>query len=174
MKCRFRYWFGSSFSANACSECRVSTTFLKNQGRLTGLSTHLSFLACLYSEKTTESQWEWICEWCPSLMPHFFSLGLSAIFWCWCWRWCWSAIFSLEFEYIYFLLVLLRKRENFRCTTSSIGVQSQLGTLSTIIKTIDPQLHQHLGIFSLLLFIQLDMFYLYFWDLLEDNILKEA
>ncbi|XP_030553537.1 rab GTPase-activating protein 22 isoform X1 [Rhodamnia argentea] len=37
-----------------------------------------------------------------------------------------------------------RLRENFRCTTSSIGVQSQLGTLSTIIKTIDPQLHQHL------------------------------
>lgn len=35
-------------------------------------------------------------------------------------------------------------RENFRCTTSSIGVQSQLRTLSTIIKTIDPQLHQHL------------------------------
>ncbi|KAF8038286.1 hypothetical protein BT93_B0975 [Corymbia citriodora subsp. variegata] len=37
-----------------------------------------------------------------------------------------------------------RLRENFRCTTSSIGVQSQLGTLSTIIKTLDPQLHQHL------------------------------
>ncbi|XP_031284426.1 TBC1 domain family member 15-like isoform X1 [Pistacia vera] len=37
-----------------------------------------------------------------------------------------------------------RLRENFRCTTSSIGVQTQLSTLSQIIKTIDPKLHQHL------------------------------
>ncbi|KAL8055236.1 hypothetical protein ABFX02_04G043800 [Erythranthe guttata] len=37
-----------------------------------------------------------------------------------------------------------RLRENFRCTTSSMGVQSQLGTLSQIIKAIDPKLHQHL------------------------------
>ncbi|KAJ4726924.1 TBC1 domain family member 15 [Melia azedarach] len=37
-----------------------------------------------------------------------------------------------------------RLRENFRCSTSSIGVQSQLCTLSQIIKTIDPKLHQHL------------------------------
>ncbi|XVF72037.1 hypothetical protein PTKIN_Ptkin12aG0089200 [Pterospermum kingtungense] len=35
-------------------------------------------------------------------------------------------------------------RENFRCTTTSMGVQSQLGTLSQIIKTVDPKLHQHL------------------------------
>ncbi|KAJ8749105.1 hypothetical protein K2173_013712 [Erythroxylum novogranatense] len=37
-----------------------------------------------------------------------------------------------------------RLRENFRCSTSSIGVQSQLSTLSEVIKTIDPKLHQHL------------------------------
>ncbi|KAG4120344.1 hypothetical protein ERO13_D11G137900v2 [Gossypium hirsutum] len=37
-----------------------------------------------------------------------------------------------------------RLRENFRCSTTSIGVQSQLGTLSQVIKTVDPQLHKHL------------------------------
>ncbi|KAM7253761.1 hypothetical protein ACFE04_031443 [Oxalis oulophora] len=37
-----------------------------------------------------------------------------------------------------------RVRENFRCSTTSIGVQSQLGVLAQVIKTIDPQLHQHL------------------------------
>ncbi|KAK6141647.1 hypothetical protein DH2020_024620 [Rehmannia glutinosa] len=37
-----------------------------------------------------------------------------------------------------------RLRENFRSTTSSMGVQTQLGTLAQIIKTIDPKLHQHL------------------------------
>ncbi|KAI9122017.1 hypothetical protein K1719_006706 [Acacia pycnantha] len=37
-----------------------------------------------------------------------------------------------------------RMRENFRTSASSMGVQSQLGTLSQIMKTIDPQLHQHL------------------------------
>ncbi|XVF81016.1 hypothetical protein PTKIN_Ptkin15bG0122500 [Pterospermum kingtungense] len=37
-----------------------------------------------------------------------------------------------------------RLRENFRCNISSMGVQSQLGTLSQIIKIVDPRLHQHL------------------------------
>ncbi|KAA3459569.1 TBC1 domain family member 15 [Gossypium australe] len=37
-----------------------------------------------------------------------------------------------------------RLRENFRCSTSSIGVQSQLSILSQVIKTVDPKLHQHL------------------------------
>ncbi|XP_022758461.1 TBC1 domain family member 15-like isoform X2 [Durio zibethinus] len=37
-----------------------------------------------------------------------------------------------------------RLRENFRCNTTSIGVQSQLSTLSQVIKTVDPKLHQHL------------------------------
>lgn len=39
---------------------------------------------------------------------------------------------------------MCRLRENFRCSTSSIGVQSQLRTLSEIVKAIDPKLHQHL------------------------------
>ncbi|CAK9140602.1 unnamed protein product [Ilex paraguariensis] len=37
-----------------------------------------------------------------------------------------------------------RLRENFRCTRSSMGVQSQLNILSQIIKVVDPKLHQHL------------------------------
>ncbi|KAM6592176.1 hypothetical protein CsatA_014781 [Cannabis sativa] len=37
-----------------------------------------------------------------------------------------------------------RLRENFRCSSSSIGVQAQLCTLSQIIKAVDPKLHQHL------------------------------
>ncbi|KAK7267422.1 hypothetical protein RIF29_20096 [Crotalaria pallida] len=37
-----------------------------------------------------------------------------------------------------------RMRENFRCSASSMGVQSQLSTLSQIMKTVDPKLHQHL------------------------------
>ncbi|KAJ6306466.1 hypothetical protein OIU78_021727 [Salix suchowensis] len=35
-------------------------------------------------------------------------------------------------------------RENFRCSASSMGVQTQLSTLSQVIKTVDPKLHQHL------------------------------
>ncbi|KAF7818448.1 TBC1 domain family member 15-like [Senna tora] len=37
-----------------------------------------------------------------------------------------------------------RMRENFRTSASSMGVQSQLSTLSQIMKTVDPKLHQHL------------------------------
>ncbi|XP_028765498.1 TBC1 domain family member 15 [Neltuma alba] len=37
-----------------------------------------------------------------------------------------------------------RMRENFRTSASSMGVQSHLSTLSQIMKTVDPQLHQHL------------------------------
>ncbi|WRX09707.1 Rab-GAP-TBC domain - like 2 [Theobroma cacao] len=40
--------------------------------------------------------------------------------------------------------VLMSGRENFRCSTNSIGVQSQLSTLSQVIRTVDPKLHQHL------------------------------
>ncbi|KAB2057002.1 hypothetical protein ES319_A11G142100v1 [Gossypium barbadense] len=43
-----------------------------------------------------------------------------------------------------FECAMRRLRENFRCSTTSIGVQSQLGTLSQVIKTVDPQLHKHL------------------------------
>ncbi|KEH42494.1 putative Rab-GTPase-TBC domain-containing protein [Medicago truncatula] len=37
-----------------------------------------------------------------------------------------------------------RMRENFRVTATSMGVQTQLGTLSQIMKTVDPKLHHHL------------------------------
>ncbi|KAI4301073.1 hypothetical protein L6164_034389 [Bauhinia variegata] len=37
-----------------------------------------------------------------------------------------------------------RMRTNFRTNASSMGVQSQLSTLSQIMKTVDPKLHQHL------------------------------
>ncbi|GLT42293.1 hypothetical protein SLA2020_163020 [Shorea laevis] len=37
-----------------------------------------------------------------------------------------------------------RMRENFRCSSSSIGVQTQLNVLSQVIKTVDPKLHRHL------------------------------
>ncbi|XP_057985021.1 uncharacterized protein LOC110663353 isoform X1 [Hevea brasiliensis] len=37
-----------------------------------------------------------------------------------------------------------RLRENFRTSATSIGVQAQLSTLSQVIKTVDPMLHQHL------------------------------
>ncbi|XP_016182997.1 TBC1 domain family member 17 [Arachis ipaensis] len=37
-----------------------------------------------------------------------------------------------------------RMRENFRTSASSMGVQSQLATLSQIMKTVDPKLHEHL------------------------------
>ncbi|KAG2256517.1 hypothetical protein Bca52824_075811 [Brassica carinata] len=37
-----------------------------------------------------------------------------------------------------------RLRENFRTTSTSMGVQTQLGMLSQVIQTVDPRLHQHL------------------------------
>ncbi|KAL3849983.1 hypothetical protein ACJIZ3_011865 [Penstemon smallii] len=37
-----------------------------------------------------------------------------------------------------------RLRENFKCTSTSMGVQSQLSTLAQVIKAINPKLHQHL------------------------------
>ncbi|CAK7346364.1 unnamed protein product [Dovyalis caffra] len=37
-----------------------------------------------------------------------------------------------------------RLRENFRSSASSMGVQTQLSTLSQVIKIVDPKLHQHL------------------------------
>ncbi|CAN4091572.1 unnamed protein product [Withania somnifera] len=42
-----------------------------------------------------------------------------------------------------FARAMRRLRENFKCSTDSIGVQSQLGTLAQIVKTVDPKLHQH-------------------------------
>ncbi|KAL8215032.1 hypothetical protein R6Q57_004481 [Mikania cordata] len=37
-----------------------------------------------------------------------------------------------------------RVRENFRSNATSMGVQSQLGILSQVMRTVDPKLHQHL------------------------------
>ncbi|KAI4338988.1 hypothetical protein MLD38_023981 [Melastoma candidum] len=43
-----------------------------------------------------------------------------------------------------FYHAMRKLRENFRSSDTSLGVQSQLTTLSTIIQTVDPELHQHL------------------------------
>ncbi|OVA19200.1 Rab-GTPase-TBC domain [Macleaya cordata] len=40
--------------------------------------------------------------------------------------------------------LMRRVRGNFKCTKSSIGVQSQLSTLAAIVKVVDPKLHRHL------------------------------
>lgn len=37
------------------------------------------------------------------------------------------------------------QRGNFKSTSTSIGVRAQLTTLSTIMKSVDPKLHEHLG-----------------------------
>lgn len=40
--------------------------------------------------------------------------------------------------------LMRRLRGNFKCTSSSIGVRSQLTVLSSIIKAVDPKLHEHI------------------------------
>ncbi|CAL9080749.1 unnamed protein product, partial [Musa acuminata var. zebrina] len=40
--------------------------------------------------------------------------------------------------------LMRRVRENFKSTSSTIGVRSQLTLLSSILKTIDPKLHEHI------------------------------
>ena len=55
----------------------------------------------------------------------------------------------MSFFFFFFFFFFPKKRENFRCGTSSIGVQSQLSTLSEILKAVDPKLHQHLGMLSI-------------------------
>ena len=59
------------------------------------------------------------------------------------------SLFFPFFLFFFFFLCVPKKRENFRVSTNSIGVQSQLGTLSEIIKAVDPQLHQHLGMLTI-------------------------
>ncbi|KAG8658141.1 hypothetical protein MANES_03G123918v8 [Manihot esculenta] len=40
--------------------------------------------------------------------------------------------------------LMRRLRGNFRCTDSSVGVETQLTTLASVTQVIDPKLHQHL------------------------------
>ncbi|XAR67476.1 hypothetical protein NMG60_11002249 [Bertholletia excelsa] len=40
--------------------------------------------------------------------------------------------------------LMRRMRGNFRCTESSVGVESQLNNLASVTQVIDPKLHQHL------------------------------
>ncbi|XP_028807697.1 GTPase-activating protein GYP7-like [Neltuma alba] len=40
--------------------------------------------------------------------------------------------------------LMRRLRGNFRCTDSSVGVESQLSTLASITQVLDPKLHEHL------------------------------
>ncbi|XP_016565546.2 rab GTPase-activating protein 22 isoform X2 [Capsicum annuum] len=60
---------------------------------------------------------------------------------------CSPMIILLENEadaYWCFERAMRRLRDNFKCSADSVGVQSQLGTLAQIVKTVDPKLHQHL------------------------------
>lgn len=41
--------------------------------------------------------------------------------------------------------MLCAKRDNFSCTDKEVGVQKQLGVLATLLKVLDPKLHQHIG-----------------------------
>ncbi|KAL2945284.1 TBC1 domain family member 15 [Bienertia sinuspersici] len=60
---------------------------------------------------------------------------------------CSPMVILLENEadaYWCFERAMRRLRDNFKTTSTSIGVQSRLSTLSAIIKVVDPKLHQHL------------------------------
>ncbi|KAK4366100.1 hypothetical protein RND71_013980 [Anisodus tanguticus] len=60
---------------------------------------------------------------------------------------CSPMVILLENEadaYWCFERAMRRLRENFKSSTNSIGVQSQLSTLAQVVKTVDPKLHQHL------------------------------
>ncbi|XP_074279027.1 uncharacterized protein LOC141603801 isoform X2 [Silene latifolia] len=60
---------------------------------------------------------------------------------------CSPIVILLENEadaYWCFERAMRRLRDNFKTTATSIGVQARLSTLSSIIKVIDPKLHQHL------------------------------
>ncbi|CAB81443.1 putative protein [Arabidopsis thaliana] len=70
---------------------------------------------------------------------HPFCIGMNDI--------CSPMIILLEDEadaFWCFERAMRRLRENFRTTATSMGVQTQLGMLSQVIKTVDPRLHQHL------------------------------
>ncbi|PIA25856.1 hypothetical protein AQUCO_10600003v1, partial [Aquilegia coerulea] len=61
---------------------------------------------------------------------------------------CSSMIILLEDEadgFWCFERLMRRLRGNFRCTESSVGVETQLSNLASITQNLDPKLHQHLG-----------------------------
>ncbi|XP_057535895.1 rab GTPase-activating protein 22-like isoform X5 [Amaranthus tricolor] len=60
---------------------------------------------------------------------------------------CSPMVILLENEadaYWCFARAMRRLRDNFKTTSTSIGVQARLSTLSAIIKVVDPKLHEHL------------------------------
>lgn len=56
----------------------------------------------------------------------------------------WSMSHVFWSKSLSFYLVTMQ-RGNFISTSTSIGVRAQLTTLSTIMKSVDPKLHEHLG-----------------------------
>lgn len=42
-------------------------------------------------------------------------------------------------------VVRVKQRPNFVCTEKEVGVQKQLDNLATVVKVMDPKVHQHLG-----------------------------
>ncbi|XP_042447218.1 rab GTPase-activating protein 22-like isoform X1 [Zingiber officinale] len=46
--------------------------------------------------------------------------------------------------------LMRRVRGNFKCTSNTIGVRAQLTLLSSVIKILDPKLHEHIGIISII------------------------
>lgn len=50
--------------------------------------------------------------------------------------------FPFFFFFFFFSIV---KRGNFKATSTTIGVRSQLSLLSSIVKAVDPKLHEHIG-----------------------------
>lgn len=60
-------------------------------------------------------------------------------------QWCASYFLCLCHYCIYNCSYLLQQRENFKSSSNSLGVQSQLSTLAQIVKIVDPKLHRHLG-----------------------------
>lgn len=67
-----------------------------------------------------------------------------------------SVNFSTDTERL-ILYMLTLQRGNFVSSSTSIGVRSQLTILSSVMKAVDPKLHEHLGrvVWSQILFIRM-------------------
>lgn len=50
---------------------------------------------------------------------------------------------NIRVQLIYVMFCV--KRDNFSCTDKEVGVQKQLSVLATLLKVLDPKLHQHIG-----------------------------